>query len=330
MSAPNAGGITLFTAPKPFVGHIGVIQRNALRSWAALGSRVELVVFGDEEGAAAAAAEAGARHLTGLERNPQGTPLLNEIFERAAEAASFDRLAYLNADVMLLDDFLPAADRVAQAFSRYLIVGQRWDLSVDNLVDVSPSSLQAIRVRLDHDGRRHPPAGSDYFVFPRGAFPSLPPFAVGRAGWDNWMIYAARHAGWPVIDASETITIIHQDHDYAHLPGGQAHYRLPESERNVELAGGRETIFTLKDATWRMTSEEFHKVGPVRAGVRRWLEAGLISRWGSGRLARLVRLAFHPMHTLRYLRAHWVGGPAPAFRQEAGPYGPSDASEGPK
>ena len=30
----------------------------------------------------------------------------------------------------------------------------------------------------------------------------------------------------PVIDASATIPVIHQDHDYSHLPNGQPHYRL--------------------------------------------------------------------------------------------------------
>ena len=30
----------------------------------------------------------------------------------------------------------------------------------------------------------------------------MPDFAIGRAGWDNWMIYHARQQGWPVIDGT--------------------------------------------------------------------------------------------------------------------------------
>ncbi len=330
MSPGVSDGVTLFTAPKPFAGHIGVIQRNALRSWAALGPRVEIIVVGDDEGAGEAADEVGARHLSAVARNQVGTPLLNAIFERAAEAARFDRMGYLNADVMLTGDFLPAIDRVAEAFAVYLVVGQRWDLAVDDLIDVDGGGLRELRARLEHEGRRHPPAGSDYFVFPRHGFPALPPFAVGRAGWDNWMIYAARHAGWPVVDASEAITVIHQDHDYAHLPGGQIHYRLPESKRNVALAGGLETIFTLRDATWRLTCDDLHKAGIRRPGLARWLEAGLISRWGSGRGAKLIRLGFHPLQTLKYLGARLMGNSAPASRKKSATHTADSTSERPK
>ncbi len=52
--------ITLFTAPKAFKdAHISLIQHNALRSWQALGDQVAVVLIGDEEGIAEAAAEYG-------------------------------------------------------------------------------------------------------------------------------------------------------------------------------------------------------------------------------------------------------------------------------
>lgn len=35
-----------FTTAKPFVGHNGVIQRNALRSWTLLHPGVEVILFG--------------------------------------------------------------------------------------------------------------------------------------------------------------------------------------------------------------------------------------------------------------------------------------------
>ena len=53
-------------------------------------------------------------------------------------------------------------------------------------------------------GRPHLPAGSDYFLFPRHLFAEIPEFAIGRAGWDNWMIYQARRQGWPVVDGDDT------------------------------------------------------------------------------------------------------------------------------
>ncbi len=216
-------------------------------------------------------------------------------------------MAYLNADVMLMDDFLPSIDRVAEAFDDYLIVGQRWDLEVETELDFDAVGQQALMQRVRSQARRHPPAGSDYFVFPHRRLGDLPQFALGRAGWDNWMIYAARRAGWPVVDASEAITVIHQDHDYGHLPGAQPHYRLPESRDNVRLGGGLETVFTLRDATWELTCDNLHRLGWRRAGLRRWVEAGLIAGVGSGRAAQTVRLSLHPIQTFRYFARRITG-----------------------
>jgi hypothetical protein len=43
---------TFFTTAKPFPGHDGIIQRNALKSWTRLHPEVEVILFGDEGGAA--------------------------------------------------------------------------------------------------------------------------------------------------------------------------------------------------------------------------------------------------------------------------------------
>ena len=44
--------LMFFTTAKPFHGHDGIIQRNALRSWTLLHPEVEVNLFGSEEGAA--------------------------------------------------------------------------------------------------------------------------------------------------------------------------------------------------------------------------------------------------------------------------------------
>jgi hypothetical protein len=121
------------------------------------------------------------------------------------------------------------------------------------------------------------------------------------------MMYKARHSGWPLIDASEAITAIHQEHDYAHLPGGQPHYRHPESNRNIELAGGLETMFRLRDADWVIAADELRR---KKRGEWEWLrkiEADLIAAVGAGFLARLIRMLFHPRDALAYLRQRLSG-----------------------
>jgi hypothetical protein len=61
--------ITFFSTPKPFRGHIGVIQRNAIHSWRLVHPGAEVILFGNEEGAAEAAREIGALHKPEVHRN---------------------------------------------------------------------------------------------------------------------------------------------------------------------------------------------------------------------------------------------------------------------
>ncbi len=242
--------LTIFTAPKPFVDpHIQVIQRNALKNWLALGDEVQVLVIGDEPGIAEVSSELGVRHIPGVKCNVQGTPLISSIFNLAREASTAPFLAYVNADILILPDTLDAIRNIASQKEQFLVVGQRWDLDIREPIAFDGPWVEQLRARIEADGRLHGQTGSDYFIYPRDCFKDIPDFAVGRAGWDNWMIYRARWKHWPVIDATKMVTIVHQNHDYRHLPGGQMHYRLPESTDNIRMGGGRRTIFNLTDAT---------------------------------------------------------------------------------
>jgi hypothetical protein len=292
--------LTIFTTPKPFVGHIGVIQRNAIGSWTDLGEGVEILLIGDEEGMQAVSQEFNIKHLPDVECNELGTPLVSSIFKVARETARHSTLCYVNADIIFLDDFMDAVKLVQKRFHSYLMLGQRWDLKVENPIDFGRDWKLEIREQLDLSGRFHPPAGSDYFVYKRGSFQHMPPFALGRAGWDNWMIYAGRAGKMPVVDVTHVTTVIHQEHDYAHLPDGQPHYRLPESKENVRLSGGQETIFTLSDADWTLAADRFqHKPLRERLGLR-WIETSIVASFGPGLIARVFRMILHPGDSFQY------------------------------
>ena len=293
--------LTIFSAPKPFSDpHIALIQRNAISSWLKLGEDVEVLLLGDEQGLDEAASSLGVRRLSVPERAPSGTPLVSALFRRAREVASYRLLCYMNADIVPLDDFLPGVRMVVERLDSFLIVGTRWDLSIQRPLSFEKGWIQDLRRRLDLEGQLHPPMGSDYFIFPASRFERIPDFALGRAGWDNWMIFQARQERIPVVDASSAITVVHQDHSYAHLPGGQPHYRHPESIRNIELAGGLETMFRLRDADWMLVPSGLKRKSWVKWEWPRKIEADLIALLGSGRGAKIVRMAFHPKYILTY------------------------------
>ena len=107
--------LTLFTTAKPFHGHSGIIQRNALKSWTLLHRDVEIILFGDDEGAAEVSAEYGLCHEPHVERNEHGTKRLDYIFNRAQEIAHHETLCYVNCDIILTADFCAATTRVKAA-----------------------------------------------------------------------------------------------------------------------------------------------------------------------------------------------------------------------
>ena len=104
--------ITLFSAPKPFTDpHIATIQRNAIKSWILLPD-VDVILLGEEDGLAEVAGELGVRHIPDVARSEGGTPLISSMFHLARESSESDLLCIVNADILLMPDFVEAAKQV--------------------------------------------------------------------------------------------------------------------------------------------------------------------------------------------------------------------------
>jgi hypothetical protein len=292
--------LTIFSTPKPFTNpHIAVIQRNAIRSWLALGADVQVILVGEEEGLAETARELSVQHIPEVARNSEGTPLLSSIFHEAREAARGCLLTYVNADIILFPDILAAAHDANQQEIDFLMVGRRWDLNVEQELTFEKNWAETLRQDAHTHGKLHDAKGSDYFVFPAHLYTNLPDFAIGRAGWDNWMIYYARTQGWPVIDATSSVTIIHQQHDYSHLPGGIIHHALPESDENMRLAGGRRHIFNLLDASHILEKSEVKPYPLTPRKILREIETyplRILDNYGLG------EMFFNIFHPIRWFR----------------------------
>ena len=245
--------ITLFSAPKPFTDpHIATIQHNAVRSWSLLPD-VDVILLGEETGLAEAARELGVKHIPHVERNANGTPLISSMIELARENSSSDLLCIINADMILMPDFVEAARTLRLKRDPFVLLSQRWDLDVTQPIEFTQGWQNRLLSMVHRQGILHRPAGSDFFLFPRSCYTSIPDFTIGRAGWDNWMIYKARREGWPVIDCTPSVMIVHQNHDYSHLPGGRPHYEHPDTNENIRLAGGQANIrYTILDATHQL------------------------------------------------------------------------------
>lgn len=247
--------VSIFTIPKPFDGHTGIIQRNAIRSWLALGPRVEVLIGGDDAGVEQAALELGARHVGPLERSPQGTPRLDHLFELAHAQAQGDLLMYVNADIMLFPDLLLTIDQLQQSGAdEYLAIGRRLDFDQELEIDSSTERWSEEFLRSARSQTKVAPAVcKDYFLFPRSLYRELPEFLVGRGNWDNWMVHQAKWSRVRVVDVTRSLTALHQNHDYAHLKRGRLEaYVTGDEARHNERVGGGKHIVTGASANWEL------------------------------------------------------------------------------
>lgn len=275
--------LTIFSIPKPFRGHIGVIQRNALHSWLLLEPACEIVLCGDDEGVAEIAEQYSIRHLPNIARNEFGTPIVSSAFDAVLSESQFDLICYVNADIIFLPDLTKCISHID--YNSFLLVGRRWDIKIEYQINFNVDDWREnLRQHVLEAGSLHRPTGSDYFVFPKNAMGQMPDFAVGRPGWDNWFIYYARSLKMPVVDLTPANMVIHQEHDYAHVrrdkPGRK--WQGPEELINRELMGGQSNNYSLYDATHIMTHSGVRRAIGIKYFRRRLLRSlQRISRYRS-------------------------------------------------
>jgi hypothetical protein len=248
--------LTFFTTAKPFRGHSAIIQRNALKSWKFLHPDVEVILFGNEEGTSEVSREFGLRHEPEVARNAAGLPYMNAMFDRAHEISSHEALCYANCDIILTSDFPEALGRVHAGASDFLMIGRRWDVEVTQPLDfLNPRWQQEIRNAALKTNDQKDGWWIDYFLFGRGMFyKKIPEFAVGRPRWDSWLVWKALSSGGRVIDASDVVLAIHQNHGYgAHPKGRDGVWADESSQRNIALSGGTTHLCKIDDATDRLT-----------------------------------------------------------------------------
>jgi hypothetical protein len=278
--------ITFFTTGKAFVGHSGVIQRNALKSWTLVHPEAEVILFGDDEGAADVARELGIRHEAHTEKNAAGSNRADYMFARAQRIARHDVLCYSNCDIIFLQDFRKALEHVLATHKEFLMVGRRWDVEITQPRDfANPDWQKQIRNLVYLKGTQRGADWIDYFVFSRGLFCEMPSLAVGRAFWDHWMVWKALEMKTPVVDVSPAALAVHQNHDYRHHPLGKAGvWHGEEAAENQAFAGGWSHLRTIADATHILRADG---VGPNAArhwaAVRRYVrQAGRIAFYHIG------------------------------------------------
>jgi hypothetical protein len=294
--------LTIFAIPKRFAGHFGLIQRNAIRSWAALSPRPEIILLGSDEGTDAMAAEVGARHLPDVAASPAGAPMLDDVFAKAQQQARTPLVCFVNADIVLTPQWLRAVETVAAWRPSFLMVGRRWNLDVLAPLEMGAGWVDALIADATARGTLAENAFIDYFVFPRRLLAEVPPFVIGRPGYDNWLLWNVRSRGVPLVDATAVAPVIHQNHDYSHIktagadPGGrQSYLKGQDTQNNAALIGDWTHMYTIDHATHVLTG----------AGVRLALAPRYLRARAETARKRLIDVS-RPLRRKLGIDAGWI------------------------
>lgn len=260
--------LTLFTIPKAFKGSINTIQRNAIQSWTLLEPKCEIILLGDDEGTDKAAEDLGVKHIPNVNRNEFGTPLLDSAFQLADSEATYPFVCYINADIILMKNFIEAVKEVQEHSNWFLMTARRWNLEVTNSLDFQNGWEDDLLLEVSSKGWLGHHAEIDFWVYPKGLLNNIPPLAVGRMAFECWCLYKARLMKADLIDSTQVVVSVHQDHDYSHHPSGRLGIGTSiEAQRNRELVGGRPYFFIIRDRTHILTKKGLKR---ARDGWRLW------------------------------------------------------------
>ncbi|MCU1353786.1 MAG: hypothetical protein JWM05_2995 [Acidimicrobiales bacterium] len=302
--------LTILSTPKAFTGLFAVIQRNAITSWTRLDPRPEIILFGRDAGTAEICAELGLRHVPDVATSPHGTPLLSDMFLTGQALASNHVVCWANADIIFTPTIMRAAAVVRGHDRAAYLVGRRTDIEQPTPLELDGGWDRTLAARAAVEGEIKPVNWIDYFMFTRGLFTELPPFAIGRPGYDPWLIWKAAELGADVIDATQHVLAVHQRHDYSHVGGRSVAFAGVEAQQNAAIVDD-----------WR----HYHSI----AYARLKLDASGDLVPATGLMYSLARPRTYAGHLLRFtrpLRRHLLGERATRRRGPRGATRPTPPS----
>jgi len=287
--------ITFFSIPKGFTGPMDTIQRRAVRTWQLAVPGCEIFLCGDDPGVAEAARDLGVQHIPMLEKNHHGTPFMDSAFRQVHERATQPVYCYINTDILLTTSFADAVRKVT--LPSFMMVGERINIETADKIDFDAPDWNAQLQKLAADeGESLGPSGMDYFCFrPVPELINIAKFLIGRYVWDTWLLYNARRAGIPLIDATTSVLILHQAHDYAHMKTQTERPWLgEEADYNRNLGELKwEEYFGMHDSTHVLTPSGLHRAWRWRYLSNRIWRLAMWYPWVKPLFALWYRLPYY-------------------------------------
>ena len=269
--------ITIFSTPKNFEGIYKIIQMNALQSWRKISPDIQIIILGDSKGSQAAANEISADYIPKVLSSKQGTPILSDLFRQSENIAKFSIMTFINSDIILPESFLKNVKIVEKYFSKFLLIGHRWDINIESIINFNDENkIKMFWKDILLKSQKHDCSGIDYFVFRKGQMKNIPDFVIGRWGYDNWIVWNARRSLIPVIDGSEEICAVHQNHDYTfHKIRDREHSKNnSEALKNKKIYQNK--TMNILDSTYELKSSKVERKNNKSDKIRYWKRMRLV------------------------------------------------------
>ena len=188
------------------------VNNNTLFNWKNL-PNVNLVIFSNCS-TVQYYAKLANWHVLPVLVEAANAPVLPNMFQSVMREFDSDFYGYANADLLFTDDLVTTLETILceMDFTRsLLVVGKRTNIPASYITQEGALSWEFLKISAENYGTLFQPDAEDYFIteknFPWGGFL---PLAVGRRGYDNWIVTFSRQNNIPVIDVSGSVLCLHQ------------------------------------------------------------------------------------------------------------------------
>ncbi|KAL3855426.1 hypothetical protein ACJMK2_014637 [Sinanodonta woodiana] len=223
--------ITLFTSFKTdheMDSEKVLVYKNTLYNWQTLRPHVQLIYFTTENSTAGNLMLFDWNIVSISSPLEIKIPAIKDMYLQASKRYTTSWYGYFNGDILLTDDILETLEYISNVSDTFqnasiLIIGRR--INVFKVTYEQVRSQNGIKESARSRGSLYEIDAEDYFItnifFP---WSKIPAFVIGRAGYDNWIVGHARcDLKTIVIDATETLTAVHQTTSKGGNKEGHAH-----------------------------------------------------------------------------------------------------------
>ncbi|KAL3873608.1 hypothetical protein ACJMK2_036704 [Sinanodonta woodiana] len=192
------------------------INNNTLYNWRKL-SGVNLVVFTNDAKVKYYSKKAGWSVLPILTTVAGDAPVLKQMFHTVQQQFKTDFYGYSNGDLLFEEGLYKTLQKIACQMNEtirtkpILIVGKRTNIDAEILNSGVVSSGQKMQEYAMSFGNLFHADALDFFIT-NTVFPwqDFLPLAIGRRGYDNWVVSVARYHNSTVIDVTDSVLALHQ------------------------------------------------------------------------------------------------------------------------